>query len=102
MATASTASAPAAARAKTERAASDGWAEDAGRAGAATRGLLYLIVAWLAAAVARGHSRQADSKGALMTIAHQPLGRVLVCAVAVGLAAFAVWSAIGVVVGDGA
>src|SRR4051812_31866184 len=88
-------------RTKTRRAASDGWAEQAGRVGLATRGLLYAIVAWLAIDVARGHNHKTDSKGALAAIAHQPLGRVLVLIVAVGLAAFAVWSAIGIVVRDG-
>src|SRR4051794_29885837 len=88
-------------RSKTTSAASDGWAEPAGRIGVATRGLLYAVVAWLAIDVARGHNHKTDSKGALATVAHEPLGRVLVLVLAVGLAAFTVWSVIGIVVEDG-
>ena len=33
------------------------------------------VVAWLAIDVARGHKHKTDSKGALATVAHQPLGR---------------------------
>jgi hypothetical protein len=81
----------------------DGKLQDVGRVGVATRGLLYVIVAWLALEIALGHpAKQADSKGALATIAHQPLGRGLLLVIAVGLAAFMVWSAIGVFAKDGA
>ncbi|SDN21503.1 DUF1206 domain-containing protein [Allokutzneria albata] len=66
--------------------------EIGGRVGMACFGLVHLVVAWLAAHVALG-SRQADAdqKGALATIAAQPLGVALLVALAAGLAAFAIW-----------
>jgi hypothetical protein len=89
-------------RSQTVQSANAGWMERAGRVGVATRGVLYAVVAWLIVDVARGRQRRTDSKGALATIAHEPLGNVLLVLIAVGLAAFTVWSFIGVVVRDGA
>jgi hypothetical protein len=90
------------ARTRVRRSADDGWLDGLGRAGMATRGLLYAVVAWLAIEVAHGDGRRADSKGALATIAHQPLGRVLLVVVAVGLVAMAAWTVASVVLKDGA
>ena len=101
MSSLSTASA-AQAETRIRRSADDGWLDDLGRAGMATRGLIYAIVAGLAVAVAHGQSRQADSKGALATIAQQPLGRILLCVVAVGLVAMAAWTVASILIKDGA
>lgn len=66
--------------------------EWAGRAGLATRGLLYLTVGVLAAQIAFGDTGQrADREGALQAVARQPLGRLLIAVVAVGMAAYALW-----------
>ncbi|MCP3799284.1 DUF1206 domain-containing protein [Allokutzneria sp. A3M-2-11 16] len=66
--------------------------EIGGRVGMACFGLVHLVVAWLAVQVALGDSpAEADQKGALATIAAQPLGVALLIALAAGLAAFAVW-----------
>jgi hypothetical protein len=47
-----------------------------GRAGVAAEGLVYLLIAWLAAQVALGGSSgSADSSGALGQIASKPFGR---------------------------
>lgn len=71
----------------------NGSLETVGRIGLVGRGLLHGVVAWLALTVAHGDAhRRADSQGALATLAHQPLGRGLVLAVGVTLAAYAVWS----------
>jgi hypothetical protein len=68
------------------------WLEWAGRAGLATRGLLYLTVGLLAAQVAFGDTgEKADRQGALLAVARQPLGRVLIAVVTVGMAAYALW-----------
>ena len=90
------------ARNRVQRSADHGWLDSLGRAGMATRGLLYAIVAWLSIAVAHGNQRQADSKGALSTIAQQPLGRFLLIVVAAGLLAMAAWTVASVLLKDGA
>ena len=59
-------------------------------------------MAWLAIQIAHGDGRRrADSQGALAVIAHQPLGRGLLVAVAAGLLAYAVWSFAAVTRSDG-
>ena len=62
------------------------------RAGLAARGLTYLIIAAIAAQVALvGTSQTADQHGALEDVASKPFGRVLLVAMAVGFAAYALW-----------
>ena len=66
--------------------------EWAGRAGLATRGVLYLTVGILAAQIALGDTGgKADREGALRAVAHQPMGRLLLAMIAVGMAGYAVW-----------
>jgi hypothetical protein len=68
------------------------WLEWAGRAGLATRGVLYLTVGILAAQIAFGDTgERADRQGALQAVARQPLGRLLIAILAVGMAGYAVW-----------
>ena len=75
-----------------ERAARSSWLEGLARAGLAARGLLYLVVAALAVQVARGEGgTRADKQGALHAVAREPLGKVLVLALAVGFAGYAAW-----------
>jgi hypothetical protein len=58
----------------------------------ATRGLLYLVVGLLTAQIALGHTdERADRHGAFQAVARQPLGRLLIAVVAVGMAGYAVW-----------
>lgn len=64
-------------------------AEWGARAGIVARGLLWLIVGLLAAGVALGGRDQADKNGALQTLKEQPLGQVLLAAVALAFAAHA-------------
>jgi hypothetical protein len=68
------------------------WLEWAGRAGLATRGILYLTVGMLAAQIAFGDTgEKADRQGALHAVARQPMGRLLLGLVAVGMAGYATW-----------
>jgi Domain of Unknown Function (DUF1206) len=63
------------------------------RAGFVARGLNYLLIGVLALQLAAGHrsTHAANQQGALETVEHQPLGKVLLVLVAVGLAGYASW-----------
>jgi hypothetical protein len=62
------------------------------RLGLAGYGVLHLAVAWLALQLATGHpAAEGDQSGAFQVLAAQPLGRVLVWIIAIGLVAMAVW-----------
>jgi hypothetical protein len=75
-----------------DKAADSPWVEGLARAGLAARGLLYVMVGLLALQVAFGHKdEQADKQGALTTLARQPFGKLLLAAVAVGFAGYALW-----------
>ena len=66
------------------------------RSGYAARGAVSLIVGLLAllASFGRGGGRATGSKGALQELLVQPLGDVLLAAVALGLFGFALWRAL--------
>lgn len=75
-----------------ERAAESPWIEGLARAGLVARGVLYAVVGVIALQVAFGKKDQdADKQGALAALARQPLGKVLLVAVAVGFAGYALW-----------
>ena len=79
-------------REKAERAARSEPMAGLARAGLAARGLLYVVVGLLAGRIAMGdREEKADKQGALELVARQPLGKVLLLAVAIGLAGYAVW-----------
>lgn len=62
------------------------------RLGLVTRGLLHVVVGWLAFRIAQGDpGRRADQQGALATVVRQPFGRILVLVLAVGFLAYAGW-----------
>ena len=64
------------------------------RVGFACYGVVYLLIAWMAAQLALGRAtRPVSGNGAFAQLAHQPLGRVLVWLVAGGFAALVVWEA---------
>ncbi|MGV3485185.1 MAG: DUF1206 domain-containing protein [Planctomycetaceae bacterium] len=68
------------------------WIPYAGRAGYATKGVVYLIVGGLAAAAGWGAGGETTgSKGAISEIRQQPFGYWLLWLVAVGLAAYCLW-----------
>jgi Domain of Unknown Function (DUF1206) len=62
------------------------------RGGYAARGIVYLIAGALTTAAATGSGgRTTGAKGALIELSWQPLGYVLVAALALGLCCFAAW-----------
>lgn len=81
--------------------------EQLGRAGLIARGIVYGVIGVLSLKLALGiGGRITDQTGALKTIAHQPLGTVLLIIVAAGLAGYAIWqlaiAAVGLSGRDGA
>ena len=64
----------------------------AARCGLVARGLVYLLLGWLALDIARGRSgQQANQKGAIAQLAQQRDGTALLIALAAGLAGYALW-----------
>jgi hypothetical protein len=75
-----------------DEAASSPWMEGLARAGLVAKGLTYCLVATLALNVAvRGRGQLEDRPGALHEVAQSSLGRVLLAALAFGLAGYAIW-----------
>jgi len=64
----------------------------AGHVGMISYGIVHLLVGWLAIQVALGSGGQkADQRGAVETVAAQPLGTVLLILLVLGLVAFGLW-----------
>src|SRR5579859_2508630 len=62
------------------------------RAGLTARGVIYLLIGWVAVLVAIGHSSQeADQRGALQLLAGKPYGLVSLWLLGIGIAAYALW-----------
>lgn len=62
------------------------------RAGLTARGVIYILVGWVAVLVALGHSsREADQQGALHLLAGRSYGLVLLWLLAIGFAGYALW-----------
>jgi membrane protease YdiL (CAAX protease family) len=73
-------------------AATSKWMSMLARLGYAMKGVVYLIIGWLAVELAIGHGGAAtDQRGALRTIYEQPFGKFLLVIVAIGLIGFAIW-----------
>lgn len=81
------------------------WLARLARLGLGARGVIYLLIGWLALQVAFGGRRQTDQNGALRTVAAQPFGKLLLWLLALGFAGYALWrfseAAYGEVGGDG-
>src|SRR5262245_42829354 len=85
-------SATADAKQTARRAASSPWAQGLARAGLVAKGLTFGLVAVLALDVAvSGSGKLQDRPAALHEVAENPFGRVLLAALAVGLAGYALW-----------
>jgi hypothetical protein len=80
---------------KAEQAGDSASLEMLARGGLITYGVVYLLIGWLALqlAWAAPSSKNADISGALQTLVSQPFGKVLLCLVAVGMVALALWQA---------
>jgi len=64
------------------------------RLGLASRGLVYLLIAWISLRIALaggGGGGEADRKGALATFAHNGAGKVVLGVMAAGFAGYAIW-----------
>jgi hypothetical protein len=71
------------------------WIERLARFGLIVRGIIYFLPGVLALRLALGtHGPPMTQIGAIEMIGHQPFGRVLLVAVAVGLAGYAMWGVI--------
>ena len=85
-------SATADAKRAAHQAASSPWAEGLARAGLVAKGRTFGLVAVLALKVAvAGSGTLEDRPGALHQVAENPLGRILLGALAIGLAGYALW-----------
>jgi hypothetical protein len=74
------------------KAAKSVWVEWAGRTGLVAKGAIYALVGVLALMVALGFGGQPkDRQGALRLVADQPLGEVILFALAAGFAGYAIW-----------
>src|SRR3954463_2110805 len=70
------------------------------RLGLGARGVVYLLVAWLAIRIAFLHSgQQADRQGAMRQIAHNTAGKAVLLAMAVGFFGYAAWRIVQAVSG---
>lgn len=73
------------------------------RAGLVARGVVYLVIGFLALKVAFGEGgKTTDQEGAMKAITAQPLGKALLVLLAIGLAAYAIWRLTRAIVGHGA
>lgn len=62
------------------------------RAGLTARGIIYILMGWVAILVAVGHSaREADQEGALQLLAGKPYGLVSLWLLGIGFVAYALW-----------
>ncbi len=71
----------------------DDWIERLARFGYAAKGLVYVVVGWIAiqAAFSSGSGSASGSRGALRSIVDEPFGQVLLGIVAVGLLGYVIW-----------
>jgi hypothetical protein len=62
------------------------------RAGLVARGVIYVLIGWVAILVAAGHSsREADQGGALQLLAGKPYGMISLWLLGIGFACYALW-----------
>jgi Domain of Unknown Function (DUF1206) len=80
------------ARVSARRASETPAAHALARAGLAARGVIYVLIGWVAILVAIGQSsHEADQRGALQLLASKPYGAALLWLLAIGFAAYALW-----------
>jgi hypothetical protein len=72
------------------------------RAGFVARGLIYGIIGVLALKLALGHGgKLTNQQGAMHTVAHQPFGKLLLTALAIGLGGYSLWRLVRAAIGHG-
>jgi hypothetical protein len=78
---------------------SDGWLVKLGRLGYAVKGVVYIVVGFIATKSAMGMSggETTDSQGAVQRIGSEPYGLLLLVIVAVGLLGYAAWRLVSAV-----
>jgi hypothetical protein len=77
---------------RARRASSSPLAHGLARAGLTARGVIYILIGWVAILVAIGQSsHEADQRGALQLLDSKPYGAVLLWLLAIGFAAYALW-----------
>ena len=76
------------------KAAARPWVVRLARLGYAAKGVVYLLVGWIAARAATGNGETTGTHGALEFLLAKPFGKVMLVLVAVGLAGYAVWRAV--------
>ncbi|MEE2039711.1 DUF1206 domain-containing protein [Nocardiopsis sp. CT-R113] len=88
-------------KAKGRQAARSRWLRNLARVGFAAKGLLYLIIGYIAFEIAFGESggEEADNSGALQVVAENTGGTPLLWVAAAGLAGLALWQGIHAAVG---
>ena len=67
------------------------WVERLARFGYAAKGLVYLLVGFLAFRAARGNGQPTDSRGALRSVLSQPAGQLLMWVLAAALLGYVLW-----------
>jgi hypothetical protein len=80
------------ARMTARQAARSGWLRSLARAGFAARGVMYILIGWIALQVAFGHvGRPADNSGALETVRSSTIGSVILWLLGIGFIGLALW-----------
>jgi hypothetical protein len=88
-------------QATARRVSTSSWGHALARGGLTARGIVYVLIAALAAQVAMGRrGNTADQKGALQQVSEEPFGRVALIALALGFAAYAAWRLLTMVSGE--
>jgi hypothetical protein len=68
------------------------WVQWFARLGFASRGVVYIVMGWLALQLARGfYSNNPDTSGAFASVLGAPAGRVLLAVIAAGLGCYTLW-----------
>lgn len=68
-----------------------GWVPLAARLGYAAKGVVYLLIGWIAAKAALAAGQAEGSTGALASLRDEPGGRMLLMVIALGLAGHVLW-----------